>query len=92
MKVNEVHEKLKEDVETPVTRDDLVDQCRGIEIDCPTGEPTPLNDLLDRDGAATYDSLQEIHETLMGNLGESHVGRKYYDDRGPNYGTEEVSF
>ncbi len=92
MDVNEVYEKLERDVEPPVTRRELAEAFGDVEIDCPAGEATEMTEVLDMDDASTYTCLQEIHETVMGNLDESHVGRKYYDDRGPNYGTDQVSF
>lgn len=92
MDVNDVYEKLEREVDPPVTRRELLETCRDVEIDCPAGEDTEMKDVLKLDDASSYRCLQEIHETVMGNLDESHVGRKYYDDRGPNYGTDQVSF
>lgn len=92
MNLNEAYEKLEREVDPPVTRHELLETCRDVEIDCPAGEATNLTDVLETDDTSTYSCLQEIHETVMGNLDESHVGRKYYDDRGPWLGGDQVSF
>ncbi len=92
MRLNEARRTVEERIEPPVSVEDLRESCGDIEIDCPDGEPTTFTEVLEMDDERSYDCVTEIHESLMSNLPDSHVGRKKYDDRGPNYGTDEVSF
>ncbi len=92
MRFNELHSKLTERVEHPAATEEIVEQCGDLEIEAPAGGTVTVQELLEADETNTYGSERELYDSMICNLDESHVGRKNYDDRGPNYGTEELSF
>ncbi|MFW5929204.1 MAG: hypothetical protein ACOCT0_02145, partial [Halobacteriota archaeon] len=63
-----------------------------VEIDCPSGEARCIQEVLDRDDVDEYATVDEVLESLMTNLDADYVGRKRYDDRGPNHDVDHVSF
>ena len=73
---------LDESVEFPITHDSLVGQLDGVEITAPTGGSIPVDEVLNRVGEPSYESSEVLYATLVGNLDDRFIGRKYSDGRG----------
>ena len=73
---------LDESVEFPITHDSLVGQLDGVEITAPTGGSVPVDEVLNRVGEPSYESSEVLYATLVGNLDDRFIGRKYSDGRG----------
>lgn len=69
-------------IEYPIDHDALIARLGDHEIRAPTGRTTTVGEALGIAEDRRYGSATEAHETIVGNLGEAHIGRKYYDDRG----------
>lgn len=73
---------IDESVEFPITNDSLVEQWGEVELTAPTGDSVPVSEVLDRSGEQEYHSDRMLYMTLVGNLGDAFIGRKYSDERG----------
>jgi len=82
MEITEIRGHLDRTIEFPVGRTELIAALGDREVRAPGGGTTRLAEAIDRTDERTYGSATEAHETIVGNLGENFVGRKYYDDRG----------
>lgn len=82
MEYSEIRPLLDESVEFPVTHSSLVRQLEGVEITAPTGDSVPISDILNRVDEASYESSDMLYTTIIGNLDDAFIGRKYSDDRG----------
>ncbi|MDY7081356.1 MAG: hypothetical protein SXQ77_02860 [Halobacteria archaeon] len=94
MRISETRDLFATKVDFPVTNDEVVDAVGDVVLETPYGEETEsIKEVLERDATVEYGSVDELYDTLIGNVGEGHVGRKNYDDRGANFGdTENISF
>ncbi len=84
MRLSEVKEYIDRQVETPIDHDTAVDKLNGRRIDCPSGKGKRVSDALSMDETRTYETTDEIYESVMCYLGDEYIGRKFYDDRSPN--------
>lgn len=82
MEYSDLRGFLDESVEFPITHDSLVGQLDGVEITAPTGGSIPVNEVLNRVGEPSYESSEVLYATLVGNLDDRFIGRKYSDGRG----------
>ena len=83
MRIGDVSGYVEEELSYPVDRDSVVDQIGAVEVEAPDQEDTEtIATIIGSLGQETYDSPDELYRTIVGNLGEEHIGRKYYDDRG----------
>jgi hypothetical protein len=82
MEYSEIRQHLDEAIEFPVTHNSLVGQLEGVEITAPTGDSVPISEILNRVDESSYESRDMLYTTLVGNLDDSFIGRKYSDDRG----------
>lgn len=80
----EVYEHIDRECSFPSTRETVVDRIGAARIAAPNGEDVTVRTLLERSGQPRYESRRELHTTVLANLGEAHIGRKYYDDRSSN--------
>ncbi|MFB6112770.1 MAG: DUF5789 family protein [Halodesulfurarchaeum sp.] len=72
----------------PAHQSDVVETVGDVGISPPVGEPVSVETVLDRSEETWYESPDALHNMVMANLGEDHVGRQYYDDRSPNHGRD----
>jgi uncharacterized protein YheU (UPF0270 family) len=76
-----------EDAEYPMDKDEVVaafgDHEIGLEED-----DTTVREALEPQGEATYESAQEVEQSILNMVGEDAVGREGYSDRGGH--TEEA--
>jgi hypothetical protein len=82
MEYSDLRGFLDESVEFPITHDSLVGQLDGVEITAPTGGSIPVDEVLNRVGEPSYESSEVLYATLVGNLDDRFIGRKYSDGRG----------
>lgn len=69
----------------PVDRDTLLAGIGDWVVEAPDpAESERLADVLNRSGASHFVSEADLLETILCNLSDEYVGRKYYDDRGSN--------
>jgi len=73
----------------PIGREEIIESAGDAEITAPTGTSESVGDVLDRVETRTFRSARELHETILSNLGEQYIGRKFYDDRGTNVGASD---
>jgi len=72
---------IDQSIEFPITQENLVKQLGEVELTPPTGDPVLLSEILTQANEPTYMSAEMLYTTIVGNLDESFIGRKYYDDR-----------
>lgn len=93
LKLSETRERLDRECSFPIERDAVIDAVGDVAIQSPNGDESDLETVLTRSGETTYASVDDLHNSLLGNLGDDHVGRKYYDDRSSTPAQEtELSF
>jgi len=85
MRPNDTYDHFASEFDYPIDRDDVIDATGETAIAAPTGDPESIADVLGRAEQSTYDSPQALYETFLACLGEQHIGRKFYDDRGANF-------
>ena len=77
-------EKL-ESHDYPATASELVADYGDHELELPNGEETfaeALGPLADSDDEETYESAEEVRQTVLNMVGSEAVGREGYSDRG----------
>lgn len=72
---------IGESVEFPVTHDSLIGQLGEVKLVAPTGETVLASEVLNRVGEAEYGSAGMLYTSIVGNLDDSFIGRKYSDER-----------
>ena len=83
MRVEEVSRLIEEELTYPIDRKAVVEQIGAVEVAAPDQEDTEtIATILGSLGPETYDSADELYKTIIGNVSDEHIGRKYYDDRG----------
>lgn len=85
MNLGELHEFLEDEVEYPIDNASVAERIGTIRITAPGNRSTEtVSTIIAPVGQQTYASAEELFETIIGNLGEEYIGRKFYDDRGSN--------
>lgn len=85
MKINDLPEWVETEFEFPLTRAVIIDRAGDLEIDAPDrSDSETLATLLERSGDESYESSNDLLDTIRGNLSDEYIGRKFYDDRGNN--------
>ena len=94
MRLSETRDLFISELAFPVERQSVIDQLGDNQIDPPTGEAETIGEIIERSDADSFRTPDELYDTLVSFVGEQYVGRKFYDDRGPNTAidSEEVSF
>lgn len=69
-------------IEYPVTHTSVVERIGTIEITSPSGESVTIREVLDPVNEESYPTSDALYAAIIGNLDETFIGRKYYDDRG----------
>lgn len=72
---------IDQSIEFPITHESLVDQLGAVELTPATGDSVRLSEVLTRANEPRYTSAGMLYTTIVGNLTENFIGRKYYDDR-----------
>jgi hypothetical protein len=82
MRFTDTQELFDDACEYPVEAATLQEQLGDVEIEAPTGDTETVAAVLARSNVRTYESSADAYTAMVGNLDESFIGRKYYDDRG----------
>ncbi|MCT9094896.1 hypothetical protein [Haloarchaeobius sp. HME9146] len=85
MQLGNLEAYLETELQYPVDLDSVLDHIGSTEVEAPdtTGSET-IETILRPLGTDTYNSATELLETILGNLSDEYIGRKFYDDRGGN--------
>ncbi|WP_231512877.1 DUF5789 family protein [Haloferax mediterranei] len=87
MEIRELPALLESELTYPVDTGHVVDQIGNVELDTPaTDTSETIGVILAPLGATTFDSPNELYNTILGNVSDDFIGRKFYDDRGANPG------
>jgi len=81
LRPSETRELFARKCSFPIDRDAVVEAVGNVAIASPNGDGTDIEAVLSRSDEAEYASVGELHDTVMANLGDDHIGRKHYDDR-----------
>ncbi|QZP38482.1 DUF5789 family protein [Halobaculum magnesiiphilum] len=94
MRLSETREAFADRLTFPIDRETVIERVGDVTLDAPNGENTTVAAVLDRSDPTTYESVEELHDTLVGLVDDAFIGRKYYDDRGDQTGipTDQESF
>ncbi|GAB6861649.1 hypothetical protein ACFR97_15225 [Haloplanus litoreus] len=85
MMLNELRERLEDEFTYPVDRASVLARIGASEIEAPDSQETEtVSTIIDSVGQGTYNSADELFTTILGNVSDEYIGRKFYDDRGGN--------
>ncbi|MFB6252695.1 MAG: hypothetical protein ABEI27_13615 [Halobellus sp.] len=91
--MTDIDEALTElcECEYPASIENIEDRCDSVTIELQDGSETTLGNMLDLldDPPETFDSSDELYNTLISLAPEGSVGRVNYDDRGSNRSMRE---
>lgn len=82
MEYSNVRQLIDELIEFPITHNRLIEQLGGVELTASTGDSVPVSEVLNRADEPVYQSTNMLYTTIVGNLDDSFIGRKYSDERG----------
>lgn len=83
MRIGNVSSYVDEELTYPIDHNTVIEQIGEIEVEAPDQEDSEtIATIIGSLGPETYDSADELYRTIVGNVDEEHIGRKYYDDRG----------
>ena len=89
MEYSDTEEIVDQSFEFPVTQTAVVEQIGTVEITSPSGDSVTIREILDPVEEDSYVTSDALYAAIVGNLDETFIGRKYYDDRGnTTFGTE----
>lgn len=91
MRYSETLQLFDQACEFPADHTTIVHQLGDVELVAQNGDSVEMSEVLARTSEATYQSAEGLYNSLVGNLDDDFIGRKYYDDRaGSTSGTDEV--
>lgn len=82
MEYSDTERVVDESLEFPVTHTAMIEQIGTVEITSPSGDSVTIQEILDPVEEESYLSSDALYTAIVGNLDETFIGRKYYDDRG----------
>lgn len=71
-----------EDLSYPVTKEEFVDEHGDHSIERTNAEPITVRELLEEMGDDTYESADEVRQSILNVMPRDSVGRARYSDRG----------
>lgn len=84
-KIEELPAFLTEEVVYPIDQGTVIDRYGTIIIEAPNRqESKTIEGIIGTLSTETYDTPDELFDTIIGNVSDEYIGRKYYDDRGNN--------
>ena len=90
MELHDLEDYLADEFEFPVDAAHVIERVGDVELEAPDSEDSvTIDSLLDPLGEDHYESPTMLKQTLSGQLPDEFVGRKHYDDRGPNVEGED---
>ncbi|WP_267641389.1 hypothetical protein [Haloarchaeobius amylolyticus] len=86
MQLGNLEAYLETELQYPIELESVLDRIGALEVEAPNESDTDtVAAILGPLGSDRYNSAQELLETILGNLSEEYIGRKFYDDRGGNH-------
>lgn len=83
MRIQQLERYLNGKLSYPIDVGAVCDTIGSVEIDAPaTSQSRAIQTILLDHENEQFDSAQELYQTILANLPEGYVGRKYYSDRG----------
>ncbi|WP_324758715.1 hypothetical protein [Haloarcula montana] len=82
MEYSETEQIIDETLEFPVTHPAVIEQIGTTEITSPSGDSVTIQEVLDPVEEQEYLTSDALYTAIIGNLDDTFIGRKYYDDRG----------
>lgn len=85
MHPHDLHEYLESAFDYPVNHGTVLEQIGNVAIEAPDeSDSQTINDILATDNDEIYETVDDLFESIFGNLDDDYIGRKFYDDRGAN--------
>lgn len=85
MDINNTLTSLETELTFPIDQDSVIERIGAMEIEAPDAEETQtVATIISSVGQETYASADELFATILGNVNDKYIGRKFYDDRGGN--------
>jgi len=84
MRPTDAHDQFETELSYPVDRQTVIETVGDRSVESPDGGEESVASILERTEETTFYSSQDLFETFRANLGDQHIGEKFYDDRGPN--------
>ena len=85
MKIDELQAFLEDELSYSVSHAAVLTQVGSAEIEAPDDDETEtISAIIDSVGQESYSSAEELFATVLGNVSDDYIGRKFYDDRGGN--------
>lgn len=85
---NELRAYLDAELSYPVTLSAMRDRLGQVTVIAPDGdESETLASIVENVEEDSYESADELFETVVSRLPDAYIGRKYYDDRGSSLST-----
>jgi hypothetical protein len=94
MRLAETRNAFARHLSFPADRETVLDALGDEPLDAPYGDPETIRTVLGRTDESSFETADQLYDTVLANVGEQYIGRKHYDDRGGQGGieTEEVHF
>jgi len=91
MRYSETLQLFEQAFEFPADQETVVERLGTVELTNPAGETVTVGTVLERTDETTYPTPNDLYISLIGNLEDGFIGRKFYDDRaGSRAGVESV--
>ena len=85
MNIDELCERITNRFDYPIEVETILEAYGDVKIDAPSVDNRRrVDDLLNHLDGVTFSTPRDLSELVHGHLTDEYVGRKYYDDRGPN--------
>ncbi|WP_435119949.1 hypothetical protein [Halolamina sp. C58] len=76
---------LESEFEYPVNHTTVHNQIGDVVVDAPdAADSEAINEVLAYDNDEIYETVDDLLYSIIGNLDDDYIGRKFYDDRGEN--------
>ncbi|AGN01344.1 hypothetical protein L593_06985 [Salinarchaeum sp. Harcht-Bsk1] len=90
MELNDLPDHFAAELDFPVEKETAREAVGDVEVEAPDADHSvPVESLLEDLGEDSYESADMLYQTLSGQLPDEFIGRKFYDDRGPNVEHDE---
>ncbi|MEF8824727.1 MAG: hypothetical protein V5A27_00015 [Halapricum sp.] len=85
MKIGDLPASLEGELTFPIDQSSVIERIGAVEIEAPDAQETEtVSAIIGPVGQETYASADELFTTIIGNVSDEYIGRKFYDDRGGN--------
>lgn len=86
MRIKDLLQTFESEFTYPLTSETLLEQAGDALIEAPNqADSVTLASVLEGCNASQFSSSSDLYYTVVGNLDDAFIGRKFYDDRGTNF-------